>query len=257
MLVRPPIAIEAEAVAALMREGMSPNVRRLTILGSAGLHRWVRAQIEEPAGDEFLVAMSDERVVGMVSSRLVGTTRVLNHLYTHADFRRRGIARALLAGAIAGPGETVAVDVFSESRVARAWYAALGFTAEYARQWLEMPLAIGTGAGPYSWTTPGLAEADAAQAQFGFSHFRLITDRGQYAIARLGDEVFRCAGFAILDDLEALAALKTIDAHRTLLCSGAPEDLPETALRHGRTVEESERLAAPRGALATAAGTRP
>jgi GNAT superfamily N-acetyltransferase len=233
----------------LMREGMTANVQRVTILGSAGLPRWVETQLAEPGGDDFLVAVSEGRIVGMVSSRLVGETRVLNHLYTHADFRQRGIARALLAGAVAAPGETVAVDVFSESRVARAWYSALGFTTVYRRQWVETPIAIGDDTGPYPASMPGLAEADAAQARFGFSHFSLVTGRGKYAIARLGDEVFRCAGFAILSDAEALATLKTIDARRTLLCFGAPEDRPEAALRAGWMVEESERLAAPRSAL--------
>ncbi len=250
MFIRPPPTSEAGAVATLMREGMTANVRRITILGSAGLHRWVEAQLAEPGGDDFLVALCDERIVGMVSSRLAGTTRVLNHLYTHADFRRRGIARALLAGAVRAEEETVAVDVFTESRVARAWYAALGFTAEYRRLWMETPLSSAPTIDPQQ-CVQGLAEADAAQARMGFSHFRLTTERGAYAIARLAAAVFRCAGFGILADPAALAALAGIDSQRTLLCFGAPEDVPSDALRDGRVVEESERLSTPRAALAT------
>jgi GNAT superfamily N-acetyltransferase len=249
VLIRPPLTSEAEEVATLMREGMTANVRRITILGSAGLHRWVEAQLAEPGGDDFLVAVCDGRIVGMVSSRLVGATRVLNHLYTHTDFRRRGIARALLAGAVRDAAETVAVDVFAESRVARAWYAALGFTAEYRRLWVETPLSAAATVDPQR-CAQGLAEADAAQARMGFSHFRLTTERGAYAIARLAEAVFRCAGFGILADPTAMAALAAIDARRTLLCFGAPEDVPAEALCDGRVVEESERLSTPRAALA-------
>jgi GNAT superfamily N-acetyltransferase len=249
VLVRPPLSPEARAVAALMREAMSPKVRRITILGSAGLHHWVADQLASTAGDSFLIAVLAERIVGMVSSRLVAGTLVLNHLYTHVDCRRRGVAHALLRGALDTEAESVAVDVFSESKVARSWYASLGMTLEYRRLWIETALPAPTTSAP-EWNTSGLEEANAAQARQGFSHFRFRTARAEYAIARLGDAVYRCAGFDILADPAAPAGLASLDSQRSLVCVGPPESASPAVLRHGRLIEESERLRAQRADLA-------
>ncbi len=241
-------------IAALMGAGMSPNVQRITILGSSLLHRRVREQIESGSGDCFLVALMGGRVAGMVSSRLLGGTLVLNHLYTDAGFRRRGIARALLEHALRAEAEFVAVDVFLESRVARAWYAALGFSVEYRRVWLESTLPIPDARDRRNSSITGMEEADAAHAHHGFSNFKLSTSRAEYSIGRLADEVFRSMGFRILADGEALAALATLDRRRALLCIGAPEDVPAGTLERGRIVEESERLVVRRAGLAAALG---
>lgn len=241
-MIRKPTVEDAGQVAALMRAGMSENVRRITILGSPLLDRWVAEQVAGPGGDSFLIATMEDRVSGMASSRVVGDTLVLNHLYTHTDFQRRGIARALLIEALRSEVPKMAVDVFTESAVARRWYATLGFAPVYRRAWLDVVLP----AEGKKCEVLGLAEADAAHARRGFSHFKLRTERAEYAVGRLAHAVFRSVGFSILEDSEALAALAVLDPSRRLLCIGAPEDVPAGA---GRIVEESERLIAPRSRL--------
>lgn len=251
--IRPATAADAGAIAELMETGMSVRVRRLTILGSSLLARWVASQIASEGGDAFLVADVDGKVAGMLSSRVTGTTLVLNHLYIGADFQRRGFARALVARALKeAKTETVAVDVFPESRIARRWYADLGFKPEYERVWLETPLAAPVPQiGKIPWLTSGLEQADAVHTQHGFSNFKLTTPHAEYSIGRLSDSVFRAVGFGILADQDALAALAALDPRRTLLCIGAPADLPAGAQRAGRIVEKSERLVARRTKVAT------
>lgn len=246
--IRPAAVADASAIAELMETGMSVRVRRLTILGSSLLARWVASHIASESGDAFLVADVEGKVGGMLSSRVSGTTLVLNHLYIGPEFQRRGLARALVARALkSAKTETVAVDVFPESKIARRWYSDLGFKPEYERVWLETPLAapvprIGT----IPWSTTGLEQADLIHTQHGFSNFKLTTPLAEYTVGRLSDSVFRVVGFGVLADMDALAALAALDPRRTLLCIGAPGDVPAGALRAGRIVEKSERLVAKR-----------
>ncbi len=254
--IRPAVAADAVAIAELMARGMSVRVRRLTILGSSLLARWVAGQLGDAKGDAFLVAEADGHVAGMVSSRVVGTTLVLNHLYVGGGFLRRGMARALVTGALkAAKAEKVAVDVFPESRAARQWYVKLGFQLESERVWLETPLAAPVvRKGPQLWESSGLAEADEAHKQQGFSRFTLKTAQAAYEVGRLSDTVFRVTGFGILKDREALAGLAALDPRRTLLCLGAAGDLPAGAQRAGRIVEKSERLVGKRTKVLAALG---
>ena len=252
LTVRQAIAADAEPITARMQAGMSANVQRITILGSPRLGAWVAGQLADPAGDRFLVAEVAGRVAGMGSSRVVGTTLMVNHLYTHPDFQRQGIARALLARALAeGSADSVAVDVFGESHIARRWYAGLGFAAEYRRVWWETALPAVEPEPAPAWTTRGLEAAEAAQSRQGFSSFQLVTPHAEYAIGRLTGALFRAIGFGILADPTALAALAALEPERTLLCIGAPEALPEDARLRGRILEESERLSVPHPTLAT------
>lgn len=256
--IRPAVVADAGEIAELMGSGMSVRVRRLTILGSSLLARWVTGQIGTAGGDLFLVAEVDGHAGGMLSARVVETTLVLNHLYVGKGFQQRGLARALMLRALKDvKTESVAVDVFPESKVARKWYVGLGFKPEYERVWLETPLAApAPRTGTQPWQTSGLEQAEVAHRQHGFSSLKLTTSRAEYTVGRISDSVFRTVGFGILADRDALAALAELDPRRTLLCIGAPGDVPAGAQRAGRIVERSERLVARRSKVVTKLGAR-
>jgi GNAT superfamily N-acetyltransferase len=236
-----------------MHAGMSPNVRRLTILGSPLLHHYVARQLESPAGDPYFVATVAHRVAGVASWRRMGPTLVLNHLYVAAESRGLGLGRALLAEGlrclVADDVETLAVDVFSESQLARAWYAKLGLAPLYRCTWIETPLPPPRSMSDGQCTIEGMEQADREHAEQGFSQFKLHTFTAEYTVGRLGDEVFRIAGWGGFRDRPALAGLAALDARRVLISVGAPEDLPPDALRRSRIVAESERRAAPARSL--------
>ena len=251
--IRPATTAQAGDIAAIMAAGMSAKVRRITILGSPLLHAYIAGQLTSATGDAFLVAEVEGRVVGVAGWRRLGGTLMLNHLYVQPEARGQGVGRALLAdGLQRGSGEeaqSVAVDVFSESPRTRAWYVALGMTPQYRRVWLETPLPSPRSMSAGQCNVDGMEQADLDHARLGFSQFKLITFTAEYGIGRLADGVFRSVGFGILHDRHALAALATLDARRTLVCLGPPEELPPDALRAGRIVEESERLSVPYPAL--------
>ncbi len=239
---------------------MSALVQRITILGSPLLAAFVGDQIENPNGDRFTVAEVDGRTAGVAAWRQIEAALILNHLYVEESFRGHGLGTLLLIDGLRTWQEcgvqTVKVDVFSESQRARAWYAALGMEPEFRRSWLETTLPPPRSMSGGKCTVEGLEQADLAHARQGFSQFKLITFKGEYTIGRLAEGVFRTLGFAILADRPALEALGTLDARRSLVCFGPPEELREDLRRSGRLLAESERLtvAAPKFVATLLAG---
>lgn len=79
---------------------------------------------------DALVAIAGERIAAFLISRTVaGETEVLN-VAVHPEFRRRGIASALLA---ATPGEIVFLEVRESNEGAMELYRKLGFTLRGTR----------------------------------------------------------------------------------------------------------------------------
>jgi hypothetical protein len=93
--------------------------------------------------------------------------------------------------------------------------------------------------------TRGWDEAEARQRRYGFSTFTISTGRAVHRIGRLGERLFRCGTFGILDDAGALEELARLDPGRHLLCVGPAEEVPAAAFPSGSIVARSERLTAP------------
>jgi GNAT superfamily N-acetyltransferase len=97
----------------------------------------------------ILLAMLDGRPCGftqlypMFSSVRTARLRILNDLYVGEDARRRGVARALLDGAVAFARAEDAAGLMLETgrdnAAARALYHAAGWR-EDASQWYSLPL---------------------------------------------------------------------------------------------------------------------
>jgi ribosomal-protein-alanine N-acetyltransferase len=77
---------------------------------------------------EFLVALEVDVVVGFVVWRTVaeGESELLN-LAVAAEFRRRGIARQLMAAILSLPEHEIFLEVRESNEAARMFYKSIGF----------------------------------------------------------------------------------------------------------------------------------
>ena len=105
-------ADDLDAVAAIQR-------------ASPGAARWNAADY---LNREFLVALEGDRVVGFLVARtLAADEREILNLAVAPDFRRKGVARALLDRALEGFCGEVFLEVRESNGVAQEFYKSLGF----------------------------------------------------------------------------------------------------------------------------------
>ena len=92
---------------------------------SPGAAGWMVADYLE---QEFLVALQGNRIVGFLVTRtLVAGEREILNLAVAPDFRRKGVARALLDRALEAFCGEVFLEVRESNGVAKKFYKSLGF----------------------------------------------------------------------------------------------------------------------------------
>lgn len=92
---------------------------------SPGAARWNVADYLER---HFLVAVEGNRVVGFLVARtLAADEHEILNLAVAPDFRRKGVARALLDSALAGFRGAVFLEVRESNETAKKFYKSLGF----------------------------------------------------------------------------------------------------------------------------------
>lgn len=105
---------------------------------------WSRASFLTLLNDCCWTAESDGRVVGYLIGRTAGDEAEVLNLAVEAEWRRRGVATALLAMAFdrfrVGGAENVYLEVRAANRDAQAFYKRLGFAEQGTRrQYYDTP----------------------------------------------------------------------------------------------------------------------
>jgi ribosomal protein S18 acetylase RimI-like enzyme len=244
--IRPARPGDSEAIVALMREGVSDQVRRITILGSPYLARFIADELARNKNDEYVMCTVRERVVGMCAWKHTDKTLHLNYIGVAPDVQGQGLGTALMLDGLRRirrtPQRILSIDVFSDTPRAHAWYRSLHLRSEKHVQWIQLPLPSSKPGGDLRCTISGLDEAAAAHFRYGFSHITLTTNSASYQVGRLGPDLFRVGTFAILQDPAALQGLARFDAERQLVCIGSAEDCTNPSPGANSLVAESERL---------------
>ena len=237
---------DSEAIATLMRKGVSDAVRHITIMGSPHLAHYIADEIAAKTGDEYVVGTRQGQVVGMSSWRHTGMILQLNHLYLAPEFRGRGLGTALILDGLQrvrrSEEHKLALDVFYDNPRARAWYRSWGMNCEHQARWIQLPLSAVGSQESLHYTVSGMTESNVRHLRYGFSRFTLSTTSATYHIGRLGQGLFRVSAGSILHDPAALQGLNEIDPERQLLCVGSVDDTAESLLKGARRIAESERL---------------
>ncbi len=245
-IIRSARSEDSEAIAALMREGVSEQVRQITILGSPYLARFIADELAGNQNDDYVVCTVRERVVGMCAWRQTDTVLHLNHLYLAPNVRGQGLGTTLILDGLSrirrASQHTLSTDVFFDTPRARAWYRSLSMHSEKHVHWIQVPLPLSTSDGERRCTIAGLEEATAHHLRYGFSHVTLTTNSASYQVGRLGSGLFRIAMVSILQDPAALQGLARFDAERQLICIGSAGDCAALSPDTNSLVAESERL---------------
>ncbi|MFO0700482.1 MAG: GNAT family N-acetyltransferase [Nitrospira sp.] len=245
-IIRPARPGDSEAIAALMREGVSDQVRRITIMGSPHLGCYIADEITAQRGDEYVVGTMQGHVIGMSSWRHRGTMLQLNHLYLASDVCGQGLGTALVLDGLRrirrAEEHLLSLDVFYDNPRARAWYRSWGMSPDHHVRWIQLPFPSGEFKEALRWTVSGMTESHARYLRYGFSQFTLSTDLATYQIGRLSHGLFRVSAGSILRDPAALQGLTRIDLRRQLLCVGSVDDTAEPLSKAAQLIAESERL---------------
>lgn len=221
--VRPALAADADALVAVVRDGFDATFQETMTFGCTGMAQFLRDQLAIPPAlcdSRYTVAAVGEQVVGAVDLRAAGGALVLNYIAVAPGHRSGGLARRLLAEAVAafpsaGLSEMV-LDVLTTNEAARRWYERLGFEPESETAWWQVEQTA-TPPGDARATVHGYPQAQAAHARFGFSQVDVATPTARHAVGRLGANWFRLTEAAALDDAALLDSLRRLDPQRRLL----------------------------------------
>ena len=252
--IRPALPTDSPDIASVMRCGSTALMRHFTVIGCTGLEAYIHDQITAGSPTHYLVAVEDDRLIGMSAWRCEGEYLFLKHLFVLPSTQGRGVGTALWSHGISHfqfrQPRYLALDTHDDSPKSRSWYLALGMAVVGHKTLMKVPLFPPKSTTEGNWSSSFLEATDPHYSRYGFSQFTLITEHATYTIGRLGTSLFRASACAILDDDTALNALHSLDKRRALLCIATAQELESAAQHCGVVVGVTESLVTPLDVLA-------
>ncbi|MEP6618914.1 MAG: N-acetyltransferase [bacterium] len=232
-VLRPARAEDAPAIVQLATDGFHEERRSLFVYSCTGADAFVRNHIATPpmlAERHYSVAeIPGQGIVGVIDLVRTATAIHLAYVAVAPEARGQGLAQTLLSFATYHFPVRLAemqLDVFSDNRVAVDWYDRLGFESTSVAHWFCGALPVTDDDAAVRGFVSGMPVAEAAHARFGFSQFTVHASGNDYSVGRLGEAWFRVSDAGVVRDLQALHALRTLDARRGLLVvTGADDDM--------------------------------
>jgi GNAT superfamily N-acetyltransferase len=235
LTIRRAIPGDERVAAAMLRQTLRPEVRKMTIWESARIDRYVKALLEGCGGNpanEIYLLRKGENVIGAILLRITGNQMFTQAIFVDPAERGAGYGNLLYSRAIEACSKEhpelheIAWDVFEGSDQLETWYARLGgIETDRRGWWLADQSALPSIDGFVQYECRGLAAADRDYAQQGFSSFEVLTDKSAIEVGRLPGPYFRVLSMAAIDDPKFLFTLRQLDAERGILHVGAPTGL--------------------------------
>jgi ribosomal protein S18 acetylase RimI-like enzyme len=252
-LVRVGRPSDAGKIAALLRSGFEPRLRKLTPYGCPGAHRYVRSNVGRVApwcDIVYTVAQTPSGIVGCGEFRRTAGGVFLNYIAVEPSLRGKGIGSHLLAtslrqlATVRGVGPTLALDVFAHNTRALEWYRHLGFEATGTFAWYE----VGRPRARQRTRRPALspelrvrdmAQAEATHLRLGFSEFTVEKQERRYTIGRLARGWYRLTDPEAALDQGVIEVLGALEPRRAafLVARPAVPDAPWPIMLSGWRME--------------------
>jgi ribosomal protein S18 acetylase RimI-like enzyme len=224
MEIRYAVPADAKAIVSLTEAGFRKELLNAMIYGCNGVTGFLERQISIPleiADTVYIIAESDDVVVGFVEFRIYSDSVFLNYIGTSPQARHKGLATKLLGQGLlmvrTKHHKRMSLDVFRDNIVAQSWYEKLGFTAEYNAGWYKLAQEEIDDSNNLQGRVSGYSQSNLCYDEFGFSQFNITTAKGSYSVGMLGQEWFRVTQSELLFDASALFCLNSIDINRSIL----------------------------------------
>ena len=249
--VRRAAAADGAAIVSILRSELQAGMLPFTIFGCAGFERWLHDSIglgDRSGSVWYVLAGETGEPAGCAEVRPLMESLFVNHAYIRPSARGVGVGPGLIHRALAdlrGPHHRqIELDVFEDNVSVLSGYHTLGFRDEFVQAWIEVPGESFPTECSEPFVYSGLVPADRLHDAYGFSELGLRTRRGSFRIGRLGPRLFRATDAAVLTDPTALAALRTLDPDRNLLCIDRADAFDQVTVTGAKELARAVRMTA-------------
>jgi ribosomal protein S18 acetylase RimI-like enzyme len=217
---------DVEQFVALVQSTLPPEVQGFTLYDCNGIAHYVRENIRAAnfGGENcYAVAIADGAIVGGIEIQLTPAEIFVKYVAVAPEYRRKGIANALLAEALAAyPGKKkLSLHVLQSNTAAVNWYYSLGMKKISEVSWYagDMPQSASTGFAVLG----GYAQMVIHLERFGFAMLMLKNLERTTNVGVLNEQWLRFTSWDDISQLDFVASLRRIwPTRRALVITGVP-----------------------------------
>lgn len=222
MIIRFANCLDAHGIAVLVGSGFKDEISGAMIYGADGIETYLKSQLSIASNindSVYIVAEDVNTIIGFVEFRNGFDYLFLNFIGISSLSQNKGVAKKLLRQAVVMASSInhrrISLDVFDDNEIAKSWYINLGFTPEYITNWYRIKQTVKCT--DFIAKVSGYSQSQICYSSFGFSQFTVNTIADTYSVGLLGNKWFRVSQPEILNDVDALACLNSIDPNRYIL----------------------------------------